>query len=147
MPASLGSLTSANAVLQLSIDVIFPTPQQIQQFTTDNIYDAPQVKPTITKMGVDGKQSAGFIFVSKEIMIHLMPNSPSQVIFDTWATNMEAQEDVYSCSGLIVLKSTGRKFTLIDGSLTTYTPLPGAGQVLKDLQHGITFGKIIPAAA
>lgn len=147
MAASLGSLTSANCVLQLAIAVIFPTPQQIQQFTTDNIYDAPSVRPTIVKMGVDGKQSSGFVFVSKEVTIDLMPNSPSNDIFDTWATQMEANEDVYECSGLITLKSTGRKFTLIDGSLTMYTPLPGAGQVLKDRKYGITFGKIIPAAA
>ena len=39
------SLTSANAVITLSVAIVFPTPQQIQKFSTDNIYEAPAIAP------------------------------------------------------------------------------------------------------
>jgi hypothetical protein len=139
------SITSANAVIQIAVDVVFPTPQQLQGFTTDNIYDAPSYKPTEVQMGVDGHQSAGFIYSSKEVSYDLQADSLSNLFFDVWVQAMEAAEDVFTASGIILLKSVGTKFTMINGSLTGYTPIPSAGKLLKPRKHAITWERIIQA--
>ena len=42
------SITSANSILQLGVSIVFPTPQQIQGFTTDDIYGVGNIKPNDT---------------------------------------------------------------------------------------------------
>jgi hypothetical protein len=141
------SLTSANTIIQISVSVIFPTPQQLQKFSTDNIYEAPAITPNQVQMGVDGFQSAGKVFVSKPISYDLLADSPSNDFFDTWFSQEEAAQETFTANGLMVLKSVGKKFTLINGSLTSYTPLPPGGRILGPRRYEITWEKIIPAAA
>ena len=141
------SLTSANTIIQISVSVIFPTPQQLQKFSTDNIYEAPAITPNQVQMGVDGSQSAGKVFVSKPISYDLLADSPSNDFFDAWFSQEEAAQETFTANGLMVLKSVGKKFTLINGSLTSYTPLPRGGRVLGPRRYEITWEKIIPAAA
>lgn len=140
------SITGANAIVQLSIATVFPTPQQLQGFSVDDVFDAPSIKPTEVQMGVDGQQSAGFVFVSKPITYHLLADSISNDVFDEWNAQMEANQTVFIASGLIVL-DTGEKFTLVNGSLTGYMWVPPAKKLLMPRSYEITWGKIIKSAA
>src|SRR5215467_3829241 len=98
------SLTSANAVITLSVAIIFPTPQQIHKFSTDNIYEAPAIAPNQVQMGVDCFQSAGKVFVSRPVSIDLMADSPSNDFFDTWFNAEEAASETFAANGQILLK-------------------------------------------
>jgi hypothetical protein len=140
------SITSANAIIQISVSVIFPMPQQLQKFSTDNIYDAPAIAPNQVQMGVDGFQSAGKVFVSVPVSYDLMADSPSNDFFDAWFSQEEAAQ-TFAANGLMVLKSVGKKFTLVNGTLTSYTPIPPGGKVLGPRRYEITWNKIIPASA
>jgi hypothetical protein len=129
------------------VAIVFPTPQQIQKFSTDNIYEAPAIAPNQVQMGVDGFQSAGKVFVSRPVSIDLMADSPSNDFFDTWFSAEEAASETFAANGQILLKSVGKKFTLVNGSLTSYTPLPPGGRILGPRRYEITWERIIPASS
>lgn len=141
----MGSITAANAVLTLSVFPLFPIPQQIQGFSTDDVYDIPQIKSVETMMGVDGILSGGFVYVQIPQQITLQADSASNLFFDTWWAQMQAARDVYVASGQIKLPGISTKFTQTTGFLTGYKPAPAAKKLLQPRQYEITWGKIVPA--
>jgi hypothetical protein len=140
------SITAASAVIQLAISIIFPTPQQIQGFAEGDVFDAASIKVNEVQMGVDRRQSAGWVAVSKPITFHLLADSESNDIFDEWASQMEANRTVYPASGLILL-DTGEKWTMNNGALTDYMWIPPAKRLLMPRAHTITFESVIKAVA
>ena len=143
----MASITSANAVLTIAVATIFPIPQQIQGFATDDIYDIPAIKSVEVMMGVDGVLSAGFVYVAIVQEITLQADSASNAFFDTWWTQMQAAQDVYPASGLIKLPGIATKFTQTRGFLTGYKPAPGAKKVLQPRKYEITWQSIAPSPA
>lgn len=139
------SITSANSILTLGVEIVFPTPVQLQGYTTDDIYGVAAIKPNEIKMGVDGFMSAGKIWQAIPITYHLQADSLSNDIFDAWKQAEDAAVDTFIATGLIVLPSIGKKFTLFRGSMTNYTPVPPAGSTLKERAFEITWNKVIPA--
>lgn len=141
----MGNITAANAVLTLSIPPLFPVPQQLQQFDVDDVYDVPQIKSVEVKMGVDGVLSGGFVYVQIPQRIVLQANSPSNAVFDTWWTQMQAAQDVYVASGIIRLPSIMTKFQMLVGFLTGYKPAPAAKKLLQPRDYEVTWQSISPA--
>jgi hypothetical protein len=141
------SITSANAIFMLAIPGLFPTPVQLQQFAAEDIFDTGEIAPTEVVMGVDGVMTAGFVFVPLAMNISLQADSPSNVLFDAWWATMYQTKDVLYASGLVVLNSTGSKYTLIKGSLTGYKAVPDAKKHLQPRRHTITWQNPIPAVA
>lgn len=141
------SITSANAILTLSVPPLFAIPQQLQGFGVDDIYDTDQIKSVETMMGVDGVLSGGFVYVEVKQTITLQADSASNSFFDTWWTQMQAAQDVYVASGLIKLPSIVTKFTMLTGFLTGYKPIPDGKKVLQPRKFEITWGKVAPAPA
>lgn len=139
------SITSANAILTLSVLPLFPVPQQIQGFAVDDIYDVDAIKSVETMMGVDGVLSGGFVFVEITQNISLMADSASNLFFDTWWTQMQAAEDVYTASGQIVLPSISTKFNMLNGFLTGYKPIADAKKVLQPRKFQIMWNSVAPA--
>ena len=143
----MGSITSANAVLTLSIPLLFPVPQQLQGFAADDIFDVPSLRSAETQMGVDGVLSAGFVFVPIPQTIALQADSASNLFFDTWWTQMQATKDTYQASGMVLLPSIGMKYALSQGTLTGYKPTPAAKRILQPRQFEITWASINPSPA
>lgn len=138
------SITSANTTLMLSQPLLFPTPQQIQQFATDDIFDIEEIRSVEVSMGVDGVLSGGFVFAEIPFSIALQANSPSNAFFDIWWTQMVAAQDVYSINGTIKLPGISTKFNMTNGFLTGYKPAPGARKTLQPRRYRITFNNIAP---
>lgn len=139
------SITSANAVLMLAIPPLFPVPQQLQGFAADDIYDIPQIRSVEVMMGVDGLLSGGFVYVEIRQEISLQADSASNLVFDTWWTQMQAAQDVYVANGIIQLPSIATKFQMVRGFLTGYKPSPGAKKVLQPRRYEITWESVAPA--
>jgi hypothetical protein len=144
---TLGSLTAANAVLMLGVTNLYNTPQQLQGFAADDIYDMPQIRSAETLMGVDGTLSAGFIFVPIVQSITLQANSSSNLFFEQWWANQQVAEDVYSGFGTIALTSLGSKYVMTNGFLTGYTPAPPARRILQPRRYEITWNLVLPNPA
>lgn len=141
----MGAITSSNAVLMLSIASLFPVPQQIQGFATDDVYDIPTIKSVETAMGVDGVLSAGFVYVAIPQSITLQADSASNLIFDTWWQQMQAAQETYAAQGVIRLPSIATRYQQVNGYLTGYKPAPAAKRILQPRTYEITWERLAPS--
>lgn len=141
----MGSITSANAVLTLAQPILFPVPVQLQGFAADDVYDIDQIKSVETVMGVDGILSGGFVYVEVMQNITLQADSASNDFFDTLWAQMQAAQDIYPISGLVILPSILTKFAMRNGFLTGYKPAPDAKKTLQPRKYQITWNSIAPA--
>lgn len=140
----MASITSANAVFMLSITGLFPTPVQLKGFSADDIYSVDAIDPVVTSMGVDGFLSGGMTFKEVKQSIMLQSDSASNAIFDTWQNNQLNAVDVFVANAVVTLKSLGTEWIMTRGFLTSFPPLPDAGQTLKPRKYQITWNSVFP---
>ena len=141
-----GSITGASAVFMLSITPIFPTPIQLQQFAADDVFSTDPLESSEVVMGVDGVLSGGFVFVPIKQNITLQANSPSATLFDQWYLAQQTIKDVYPAQGIVQLPTLSQKWTMSNGFLTTYHPIPDAKKLLQPRRFSITWNTVVPAA-
>jgi hypothetical protein len=141
----MASITSANSIFLLGISTVFPVPQLLQGYATDDAFSTESVEPAETKMGVDGKLSAGFVFMPIKLSITLQADSASILLFDAWYAAQKAQLDVYFANGLIRLKSVSKSYVLTNGVLSGYMPIPDAKKTLDPLKYAITWESVVGA--
>lgn len=140
------SLTAANAIIMISIADLFPVPQRLQQFATDDIFSTNPLASAEVSMGVDGHLSAGFVFVPVPQSINLQADSPSCDIFDNWWGASQTVKDSYEAQGIVVIQAVRKQWTLTRGFLTAYPPIPDGGKILKPRRFEITWESIRPSA-
>jgi hypothetical protein len=87
------TLTSANYTLVLVVPDVFPVPQAIQGYSTDDMFGMEAVTGVETLLGVDGRLSAGWIPVEKRMTITLQADSPSVVMFEVWFVQSEVARE------------------------------------------------------
>lgn len=142
---SNNTITSANAVFTLNIPDVFPTPQLLEGYATDDGFDTEVVDTAEAKMGVDGIMSAGFTpFITKQT-IHFQADSPSIQVIDDWLGAMESAQEVFFASASIVLPSVGRAYTFNKGALTKGKKLPDAKKLLEPVTYEISWESVSPA--
>lgn len=137
------SITAANSTFTLTIPGVFQVPVRIEQFDTDDVYSIEQLRMVMTKMGVDGKLTGGFTFNEVKMSLHLMADSPSNAIFDGWATFMQTLVDAYPAFGTITQPSLGTSYVLSKGFMTGYPPLANAKKTLEGRVFELTWEKIV----
>lgn len=141
------SLTAANAVITIAQATLFPIPQQLQGFATDDVTDVDPAKILEALMSVDGILSFGYVWTERRQSITLQADSASNAVFDTISRQQEAAQNVYPLNGIIVLPSVGLKFVLINGGLETYKPIPPVKKILQPRTYNIVWNRIVPANA
>lgn len=139
-----GSITSTNALLFLSIDGVFPVPQQLQNFSADDIYSIEDVDPVETSLSLDGQLSGGKIPYTVTQGITLMANSDSGLIFDAWNDAMTISGDIFTAEGSITLTSLSQKYICTRGFLRGYKPVPEAAKTLKARKFTIQWQSVLP---
>jgi hypothetical protein len=139
------SITAANAVLMISIPGLFPVPQQIQGFAADDVYDVEAIESAEVSMGVDGRMTAGFVYVPVKQSFTLQADSASAFIFDTWWATQQQAKDVFYASGSTVLPSLGSKWIQTKGALTSFKPVPDAKKLLQPRKFTITWESNLPS--
>jgi hypothetical protein len=143
--ATTNTITSVNAILTISVAPLFPAPQQIKGFTAEVAFEVEPVDIAEIRLGVDGILSTGFIPYVTPMTIHLMADSPSITIFETWAATERTLIDKLAATGTVALPSVSRKYALSNGFLTRYHAISSARRVLEERQIQITWGDIVPA--
>lgn len=141
----MSSITSANSVFMLGVNTVYPVPQLMQGYATDDAFSIEAVEPAEIKMGVDGKLSAGFVFMPVKLSITLQADSASVLLFDAWYAAQKALSDVYFANGLIRLPGIARSYVLTNGVLTSYMPIPDAKKTLDPLKYTITWESVVGA--
>jgi hypothetical protein len=141
------SITSADAIVMLTVPGIFDQPFQLQQFAADNIFGTEPVQAAETAMGVDGVLTGGFINVPTRQTYYLMADSPANFFFEQWYLQQKALQDTFIAGGTITLRSIGKKYSMVRGFLQSYQPTPDAQKTLKELRHVIEWQSAIPNPA
>ena len=139
-----GSITAANATLQITVGTLFPIPVTLVQWDADDVFDVPEIEVVESKMGVDGVAAYGFIYQLVDWDINFHPFSPSCAIFDTIFTTEQQQGEKILLQGAIVLPGITTQFVLSNGVLAKYKPAPGAGKTLKPRKFTMRWESIFP---
>jgi hypothetical protein len=140
----MGTITSANASVIISIPAVFPVDQILQGFAADDAFAHESFDMTETRMGVDGILSAGYTPNPKRYTITFQPDSPSILIFDTWGAAMEAAKEAFQASMVIAMPSIGKAFNFNVGWLKNFKKLPDAKKVLEPQAYSIDWQDIQP---
>jgi hypothetical protein len=141
----MGDITSANCVLMLGADSVFPTPQQIQGFSADDIFDVDALAVAETMMGVDGLLSAGFVFEPLRQTIALMAGSASAYVFDGIYQYERQIIGKVKLNGVFKFPSLGIKYTMQVGWLRSYPPMSAARKVLQPKRYTIEWQQCTPS--
>lgn len=140
-----GTITSANSQIFLGVNPIFPTAQQIQGYAAEDIFDTDDVELAEVVMGLDNRQASGWIPHNVKWRITLMANSPSIDFFDAWINAQDALQDVYTATGIVLLKGPGRKYAMGNDTLTRGKVMPDAKKTLQPVTYEITWESVRPA--
>lgn len=138
----MATITSANAKFALAVTGVFPIPQVLQGWSADDAFSSAGINMAETVKGVDGQFHAGFVFDTFKVSFTIMPDSPSILLMDTWATFEKTAKEKFACSGTIVMPSVGRSYILSQGYLKSITPFSDAKKVLQAMKYEIEFGDI-----
>lgn len=142
-----GTITSANASIQISVPGLFPVPQLLQGFAADDIFGTEPLENGELSMGVDGILSAGFVFVPVKQFYNLQANSDSCQLFDDLYAAEQAAREKFAITGLVTLSSVQSQWVMTRGFMSNYPPVPDAGKVLKPRKFYITWTRIQRAPA
>lgn len=140
-----GTITAANAVLMLGVASLFPTPQQIQGFAADDVFDTEDLETAELSMGVDGRLSAGFVFNPVKQGFILQADSASNDFFESIFTAERTARDKFSLNGSVLLPAIGKNYTMTNGILSGYKPIADAKKFLQPRKFMITWESVLPS--
>lgn len=135
----MATLTTANSSFSLLVRNLFPVPQKLQGYSTDDSFSVEDVKPAEIQMGVDGYLSAGFVPYPTEITYNFQADSPSIAMFDAVLEAQKAAKELYVFDGIGIIQGTGEKYAFTKGYLTSATPLSQGKKTLQPRKFTITF--------
>jgi hypothetical protein len=130
MPATL---TTANSVLALTTEALFPAAQILTGYAADNIFETDAVENGEYSMGIDGRLSAGFVFNEIPFTLTLQADSDALKLFEQ-IYGYEVSNRTKLINNLtITLPALRRRYDLKNGFMRSYKA--PAGQ--KILQPGV----------
>lgn len=138
-------ITSANTILTITASPAYPSPQQIQNFSADDIFDVDNINVAEIMMGVDGKLSAGFVFEPISQTIRLMADSPSTTVFDTIYQYERTNRMKIQLQGVFKFPSLGVQYTCQKGVMRAYKAMSDARRVLQPRAFGLVWESFIAA--
>jgi hypothetical protein len=136
-------ITSSNSQYVLNVPGVFPVPQLLQGYATDDAFSTEEVDVAEVFMGVDGfMSSANIPFIIKQSIV-LQADSPSiPNTFLQWlAANIAARQN-FLANGTILLPSIGTQYALTNGVLLRTTPVPHAKKSLQPLTFQIAWNTV-----
>jgi hypothetical protein len=139
------TITSANSVVSIIVPGLFPSPVQLQGYSTDKAWDTAAVVLTETQIGVDGRKTAGLVFNAVKQTYSFQADSPSIAFFEAIFAAQRVARDVYYITAIVDLPSTGQSYVCNKGTLEDYNSVASAGKVLNAREFSINWGSVIPA--
>lgn len=129
-------ITSANSVAYMYLD-IFPAGIKFEQYSADGAWSSDTYSVLETRMGVDGKMSAGYTPVEKEVTFTFQANSPTLDKLDIVWQTMEVSKTPLFAQLSIKIPSIKKEFVLANAVMMNYKLLPDAQKVLEPID--VTF--------
>ena len=129
-------ITSANSTAVMYLD-IFPAGIKFEQYSADGAWTSDAYAVLETRMGVDGKMSAGYTPVEKEVTFTFQANSPTLDKLDIIWQTMEISKTPLFGQISIKVPSIKKQYVLANVVLMNYKLLPDAQKILEPID--VTF--------
>lgn len=139
-----GTLTTANSVLAMSTEALFPQAQVLSGYAADNIFETDAVENGEYSMGIDGKLSAGFVFNEIPFTLTLQADSDSLKLFEQiWQYEVSNRTKLTN-NLTITLPSLRRRYDLKNGFMRSYKA-PAGQKILQPGVVAFVFARIEPS--
>lgn len=139
------SITSADAIITLTVAGLYDTPVQLEKFMAEDIFKMATARHAETVMGADGKKSQGFVFTMRSQTFALLADSDSCDVIDTWINAEEQAIDTFRADMQITLPGIGKVWTMTNGTLTEFNQMPDAGKLLQGRHFTIEWERVVGA--
>lgn len=133
------SITSANAQFTLVIPGVYSAGILLQNFATDEMFEADPQEFTESRVGADGIFVAGYVFNPSKMRITFQANSDSIGVFYDWKSAQDSVRDVIYASGAIISPALGMDLTLPQGVFASAPMLPPHKKVAEALSVELTW--------
>lgn len=139
--AYVHDITSANSILVMTVEDLYPAGVRLQQFAVDNAATMDQIQIAETRMGVDGHMAAGYTPAIHPLVIHLEASSPSYQIMVNLYQAERALRTPLDITMVATIPSIGQVYTWSVGTLKSGSPFHSVQRVLSPSQWGFDFEK------
>ena len=141
------SITGSTGISSLgTLSGLIGVPQQIEGWSADNAFSIDAQQTAMVVQGVDGKTHFGWVPHLVPFNVSLMPDSDSQDYLEGLVTAQDLMRETLMITGTLIIPAISKKYSLTNGALTSYTPIPSHQRVLSAQAMTITFSSITPAA-
>ena len=135
----MASITSANSNFTISVANLFPGPNKLQGYATDDAWDTEDVELAEVVIGVDGQKSEGFVYALVPMGIHFAASSDSVDIFEEIIRQTKSQKETFRIDGTLIVPATGKVYECINGTLTKGKIMPDGKKTLQPRTFTITW--------
>lgn len=139
-----GTLTTANSVLAMTTEALFPAAQVLSGYAADNIFETDAVENGEYSMGIDGKLSAGFVYNEVPFTLTLQADSASLTLFEQVYQYEVSNRTKLTQNLTITLPSLRRRYDLKNGFMRSYKA-PSGGKILQPGVVAFVFARIEPS--
>lgn len=136
------TLTAANSIILLSIAGLYDTPQRLQGFAADEVFDTENIESAEVVMGVDGLMSGGWVAAVVKQNITLQADSDSIDVFETWYQAQQSIRELYYANATVFLPAVNRKYSFTKGILTSHNATPSAKKILQPRKFMVTWQSV-----
>lgn len=142
----MASITSANSNFTVKIADLFPGPNKLQGYATDDAWDTEDVELAEVSIGVDGEKSEGYVFSLVTMVVHFAASSTSLDLFDEILRQSKANKQTYRLDGQLIVPATSKVYDCVNGTVTRGKVMPDGKRVLQPRTFTIVWQSIDPAA-
>ena len=135
MTQALGNITSANAVLVLGVEELYPVGVQLTNFATDQMLSSDDMEIAQARMGVD----AGYVPNPFSLTITLEASSPSLTVMQSLLMAMKTNRTTYKCSVTLTIPSIKQVHFWRNGVLTNGNPVTAPKKTLDPTSWKFVF--------
>ncbi|MGJ0578489.1 phage tail fiber protein [Xenorhabdus bovienii] len=128
------TITSANSVLMLRCKGVYDDYVQIQGFQADNALEFSEITVGESRIGVDGKQSIGYLPHETQWTLYLEANSPSTQIMENIRKDFNSNMEARYIDIVVEIPSIKKRYSATGGLISM-----SAGPSIKKLLDGTSY--------
>lgn len=128
------TITAANSIVMFKAAGYFDTPIRLQGYQADNAFGFGDATVGETRIGVDGKQSGGWVAHEVPFTLFLEANSSSRTQMEEFRAWCNANMETAQCTFFVTMPSIGKVYE-ISGFLVSQTGGPSAQKLLNGSQY------------
>ncbi len=140
------NITSAVSKLRIIVPEYYPGGFDVDDFASDDMFEAAALQNKEDMMSADGKYHGGFVFNPVDFTVTLMATSNAAQLIDDWFAAERASISAFSCNAVLTIPSTGRKYNFVNGLLYSWPPVPPGKRVLQPRQAVFHFESVTSSA-